>query len=147
MHLAINDVLAKRNVRKEETVPMDGTLITRMMDANFSASHTPYSYSQNMVEGMTAAARVIAERYSSYHLSRAQLIHDLVGFVPHVVDEFLELSPCPNRSQDKDARGARDDHNYAQWARVLWMASSATGSRNLVIRRTTNFSLNYCVSA
>ena len=61
MHLAINDILAKRDVRKEETVPMDGTLITRMMDANFAASHTPYSYPPNMVEGMTAAARVIAD--------------------------------------------------------------------------------------
>ena len=51
---AIDAVLAKRNVRKEETVPIDGTLITRMMDANFAASHTPYSYPPNMVEGMTA---------------------------------------------------------------------------------------------
>ncbi len=40
---------------------IDGTLITRMMDANFSASHTPYSYPPNMVEGMAAAARVIAD--------------------------------------------------------------------------------------
>ncbi len=57
----IDKVIAKRSVRKEETVPIDGTLITRMMDANFAASHTPYSYPPNMVEGMTAAARVIAD--------------------------------------------------------------------------------------
>jgi len=36
-------------------------LVTRMMDANFKASRTPYTYPPNMVEGMSAALDVAKE--------------------------------------------------------------------------------------
>jgi hypothetical protein len=114
---------------------IDGTLITRMMDANFAASHTPYSYPPNMVEGMTAAARVIADALlvPVTDEERKQLrelvgfVPSVVGFVPSVVDTFLyarrvRIEAKPKTPEERVTIKIISNRNE------LWIDSDYTGT-------------------
>ena len=62
--------------RSTELKPREQALVTRMMDANFKASKTPYSYPPNMVEGMSAALRVAIEPFAQI-LEKYRVQHKL----------------------------------------------------------------------
>lgn len=102
---------------------IDGTLITCMMDANFAASHTPYSYPPNMVEGMTAAARVLAEAlllnpsgdecklFDSTHQGMTSCDDALCEFI---ANRRALIEPEPKTPEERVTITIN-----AQWARVL----------------------------
>jgi hypothetical protein len=64
-------------------------LVTRMMDANFAASNTPYCYPPNMVNGMREALKVALDEVLEPVTAEERVDHDEVGFIPVVTDGFL----------------------------------------------------------